>query len=88
MQLAEYTDWRLPNLNELQSIVDYTRRDPAIDGTIFSVAMSSGYWSSTTIASYTDFVRNVSSSDGYIYHGYKSYDKFGGYFVRCVRAGQ
>ena len=36
MELASYSDWRLPNVKELQSIVDYTRspqttNSPAID---------------------------------------------------------
>ena len=30
-----YSDWRLPNRNELQSIVDYSRYNPAIDTTFF-----------------------------------------------------
>jgi len=43
-----HTDWRLPNVRELQSIVDYGRWDPAIDP-IFR-AEPSWYWSSTTDA--------------------------------------
>ena len=32
---GDYSDWRLPNRNELQSIVDYSRYNPAIDTTFF-----------------------------------------------------
>ncbi|MBN1420307.1 MAG: DUF1566 domain-containing protein [Planctomycetes bacterium] len=39
-------DWRLPNIRELLSIVDYGRTDPAIDP-VFG-ALSEWYWSSST----------------------------------------
>ena len=45
-----YSDWRLPNRNELQSIVDYSRYNPAIDTTFFPGTVASYYWSSTTYA--------------------------------------
>lgn len=42
-------DWRLPNVKELQSIVDYTRRAPAIDTRYFDQSdPKAWYWSSTT----------------------------------------
>ncbi len=49
---GSHDDWRLPNVRELQSIVDYGLFDPAIDP-VFS-ASSSFYWSSTSIASSRD----------------------------------
>jgi hypothetical protein len=48
-----YSDWRLPNRNELQTIVDYSRYNPAINITFFPDTVASYYWSSTTLAYYT-----------------------------------
>ena len=47
--LGGHDDWRLPNVRELESIVDYGRVGPAIDP-VFS-AISGRYWSSTSIES-------------------------------------
>lgn len=46
LESAGHTDWRLPNVIELQSIVDYERFDPAIDP-VFSADMT-WYWTSSS----------------------------------------
>ena len=51
-----YSDWRLPDRNELQSLVDYSRYNPAINTTYFPNTVASYYWSSTTLAGYTSLV--------------------------------
>ena len=41
------TDWRLPNIRELKSLVDYSRYYPAIDPLV--PCQSSSYWSATSV---------------------------------------
>ena len=79
-----YSDWRLPNRNELQSIVDYSRYNPAIDTTFFPDTVASNYWSSTTYADNTSYAWYVYFS----YGGVGNYSKTSSYYVRAVRGGQ
>ncbi len=83
LSLANQTDWRLPNIKELESITDDSRAYPAIDP-IFTGAFVSDYWSSTTYASYSDYAWRVDFSYGGVYGSPKYY----GLYVRCVRGGQ
>jgi hypothetical protein len=79
-----YTDWRLPNILELRSIVDYSTYNPAIDTAIFPDTVSSYYWSSTTYANDTNNAWRVSFYSGNDYSNIKYND----YYVRAVRGGQ
>jgi hypothetical protein len=46
-----YTDWRLPNVRELQTLIDYSNHGPSLpSGHPFSNVQSSYYWSSTANA--------------------------------------
>ena len=57
LTFAGHDDWRLPNVRELQSIVDYGRFNFAIDPTFR--AMSVYYWSSSTIANFRDYAWTI-----------------------------
>ena len=83
--LGGHSDWRLPNINELLSIVDYSKYDPALDTSIFQNYSSAAYWSSTstlpiaTVSSalYVSFYNQGGAS-------LRSYKSSRGW-VRCVR---
>ena len=51
---AGHTDWRLPNLREMQSLIDYGRASPALPSDLpFTSVQSNNYWTSTTNAGYS-----------------------------------
>ena len=77
--------WRLPNVNELHSLIDLTQSNPALpSGHPFIGNLSSGYWSSSTGAGKPDDAWYVYFYDGFVGYYHKKDDAH----VRCVRGGQ
>jgi hypothetical protein len=81
--LAFTCDWRLPTIEELQTILlaPYTcSTSPCIDP-IFGPTVSDAYWSSTTVFALPGNAQRVDFYDGYIDSPSKTVNKF----VRAVR---
>ena len=81
---AGQTDWRLPNVRELQSLIDYGRFSPALpSGHLFTSVLLSYYWTSTTGAANTSNAWVVYMPDGFVQHGAKASPQY----VWLVRGG-
>lgn len=82
LSLDSKTDWRLPNIRELKSIVDVNRYYPAIAPAFTS--RLAYYWSATTVTNYPAISAwTVSFANG----DDNWYVKAKSFYVRCVRAG-
>ena len=84
LTLSGYSDWHLPNRNELYGITDKSRYNPAINPT-FQNVVSNNYWSSSIIVDDSS-VRawGVSFSSSAV--GLRWWDtRSPSHYVRCVR---
>ena len=94
---AGYTDWRVPNVKELQSIVDYETSTPSVNP-VFDTSCTPGctvlscsctvsgvYWSSTSEANGPARAWLVVFDGGFVF----SFNKGGNpdFSIRAVRGG-
>ena len=101
LTLGGSSDWRLPNVKELQSLVDITRAtatatttSPCINRTLFPAATATAYWSSTSVKAATpseawlvDFGVNTSATPSRNSQGIVSYEPYASiYPVFAVRS--
>ena len=78
LNYAGNTDWKLPNSNELISLINIKKYNPASD---FPSAATGYFWSSSSCVSAASSAWIVYFSNGNV----TSYDKASAYAVRCVR---
>ena len=85
MDGSQAGDWRLPNIKELQSLVDYgSNLVPLLPaGHPFTSVQPSTYWSSSTYVGWTTQAWYVEFDRQIVDKGYKSASRF----VWCVRGG-
>ena len=84
LTFAGFTNWRVPNIFELLSIMDFSLSNPCIVEPPFSNTYSSGYWSSTTDPTVAAKAFYVSFSIPFIATNTKAITNFRARLVRSI----
>jgi len=79
LELKDRHNWRLPTFNELLSIVDFTRHDPAINP-VFTHTSEGTYWTATNFSATKSRAWTIDFRSGKTYYSYKTTN----HAVRCV----
>jgi hypothetical protein len=81
LSLSGFNDWRLPDRQELEEILDLSRHSPAIDIKYFRDTKSDWYWTRTPTAWSSGHAWVVTFYGGIVDHDVR----YGNAFVRAVR---
>lgn len=81
LSLASATDWRLPNIKELQSLNDVSLSNPSINQTFFAGIGVKNYWSSTSVQNQTSNAWFCNTQFGVTTFGLKTATNY----VICVK---
>lgn len=83
LNYAGFSDWRLPDIKELASIVNFNAYNPAVDSAFFFNTYPVAYWSSTT-----DFMAANRWQINFNLGEMTSANPVNPYSVRCVRGNR
>lgn len=81
LSLDGHNDWRLPNKDELLTLIDYSKSNPAIKENAFENITSNYYWSSVPNVALSEYAWYISFDTGLV--GYSKKDTM--QYTRCVR---
>jgi hypothetical protein len=83
LSLAGATDWRIPNIKELQSLNDEKLLKPSFNKIFFPSMVSGNYWSSTSMVNSPTRAWDINTDYGIVSYNEKTVKEY----VICVRGG-
>jgi len=81
LDLAASTEWRLPEREDLRTLVDLAHFNPAVNPAFFPSTRPDPYWTSTRFEEYEGYSWFVHFGDGSEHYGSRTST----YLTRCVR---